>query len=63
MGSAAKHPKKNNFKPKIIKIMKNFIKLLTVAAMLFAIGCSDKYDDTPLKNRVDDLENRVAALE
>lgn len=53
---------KNNFKPKIIKIMKNLIKLLTVAAMLFAVGCQ-KYNDTPLKNRVGELENRVTALE
>ena len=42
--------------------MKNFIKLLTVAATLFAVGCQ-KYNDTPLKNRVGELENRVAALE
>ena len=42
--------------------MKNLIKLLTVAAMLFAVGCQ-KYNDTPLKNRVGELENRVTALE
>ncbi len=42
--------------------MKKFIKLLTVAATLFAVGCQ-KYNDTPLKNRVGELENRVAALE
>lgn len=42
--------------------MRNLIKLLTVAAMLFAVGCQ-KYNDTPLKNRVGELENRVTALE
>lgn len=30
--------------------------------MLFAVGCQ-KYNDTPLKNRVGELENRVATLE
>ena len=30
--------------------------------MLFAVGCQ-KYNDTPLKNRVGELENRVTALE
>ena len=42
--------------------MKNLIRLLTIAAMLFVAGCQ-KYNDTPLKNRVGELENRVAALE
>lgn len=42
--------------------MKKFIKLLTVAATLFAVGCQ-KYNDTPLKNRVGELENRITALE
>ena len=36
---------------------------ILVAAMLFASGCSDKYDDSALTGRVDDLENRVKTLE
>ena len=31
--------------------------------MLFASGCSDKYDDSALTGRVDNLENRVKTLE
>ena len=31
--------------------------------MLLASGCSDKYDDSALTGRVDDLENRVKTLE
>lgn len=31
--------------------------------MLFASGCSDKYDDSALTGRVDDLESRVEKLE
>ena len=42
--------------------MKNFICFLCAAAMLVASGCK-KYDDTDLKNRVWNLENRVAKLE
>ena len=36
---------------------------ILVAAMLFASGCSDKYDDSALTGRVDDLESRVEKLE
>lgn len=42
--------------------MKQFITLFTVMTLLLASGCS-KYDDSVLKGRVDDLENRVAKLE
>lgn len=33
------------------------------AIMLFAVGCSESYDDSALVGRVDSLENRVAKLE
>ena len=36
---------------------------ILVAAMLFASGCSDEYDDSALTGRVDNLENRVKTLE
>lgn len=42
--------------------MKKLLNLVAVAAILFAGSCQ-KYNDMPLKNRVDDLENRVAVLE
>lgn len=45
-----------------IHIMKKLFFIL-VAAMLFASGCSDEYDDSALTGRVDDLENRVKTLE
>ena len=45
-----------------IYIMKKLFFIL-VAAMLFASGCSDKYDDSALTGRVDDLESRVEKLE
>ena len=30
---------------------------------LLLFGCSDKYDDSALRNDLNDLENRVAKLE
>lgn len=42
--------------------MNKFITLFTIMTLLLASGCS-KYDDSALKGRVDDLENRVAELE
>lgn len=34
-----------------------------LVCVLLGAGCSDSYDDGPLKGRVDELENRVAKLE
>ena len=42
--------------------MKRFIGLLTAATILFAAGC-EQYDDSPLQERVGDLEQRVTKLE
>ncbi len=41
--------------------MKNLLTLLLCGLLLF--GCSDKYDDSALRNDLNDLENRVAKLE
>ena len=41
--------------------MKNLLSLLMCGLLLF--GCSDKYDDSALRNDLNDLENRVAKLE
>lgn len=43
--------------------MKKIFTLFVAAALSFAVGCSDEYDDAALSGRVDDLENRVSALE
>ncbi len=43
--------------------MKKLFILFATAAMLFAGGCSEEYDDSALNGRVDNLENRVAKLE
>ncbi|MDE6108960.1 MAG: DUF4988 domain-containing protein, partial [Muribaculaceae bacterium] len=40
---------------------KLFFSLCAVA--ILALGACDKYDDGPLTNRVDNLEQRVSALE
>ena len=42
-------------------IMKKLLSLLMCGLLLF--GCSDKYDDSTLRNDLSDLENRVAKLE
>lgn len=41
--------------------MKHYVGLLLVAAMMF--GCGDDYDDTALKNDLNDLKSRVEKLE
>ena len=41
--------------------MKKLLSLLMCGLLLF--GCSDKYDDSSLRNDLNDLENRVAKLE
>ena len=41
--------------------MKNLLTLLLCGLLLF--GCSDKYDDSALRNDLNDLEKRVAKLE
>lgn len=38
-------------------------KLFLFALMAFAIGCSDEYDDSALRNDLNNLANRVAKLE
>ena len=42
--------------------MRKLFILFATAAMMFASSCR-KYDDTPLQDRVGNLENRVAKLE
>ena len=42
--------------------MKNFIYSLCAVALLTLSGC-DKYDDGPLSDRIENLENRVKSLE
>ncbi|MBP3419018.1 MAG: hypothetical protein J6K74_00300, partial [Marinifilaceae bacterium] len=45
-------------------IMKRLLTLLTSLVLLFATSCSEEvYDDSVLTDRVDDLEQRVDALE
>lgn len=41
--------------------MKNLLFLLLCSLLLF--GCSDKYDDSALRNDLDNLENRIAKVE
>ncbi len=41
--------------------MKSLLSLLLCSLLLF--GCSDKYDDSALRNDLNDLENRVEKLE
>lgn len=43
--------------------MKKSILYFLTAIMLFAVSCSESYDDSALVGRVDNLENRVAKLE
>ena len=43
------------------KNMKKLLSLLVCGLLLF--GCSDKYDDSALRNDLNDLENRVTKLE
>ena len=42
-------------------IMQKLLPLLMCVLLL--LGCSDKYDDSALRNDLNDLENRVAKLE
>lgn len=41
--------------------MKKLLSLLVCGLLLF--GCGDKYDDSALRNDLNDLENRVTKLE
>lgn len=41
--------------------MKNLLSLLLCSLLLF--GCSDKYDDSALRNDLDNLEDRIAKVE
>ena len=41
--------------------MKKLLSLLMCGLLLF--GCGDKYDDSALRNDLNDLENRVTKLE
>ena len=41
--------------------MKKLLSLVFCGLLLF--GCSDKYDDSALRNDLNDLENRVTKLE
>lgn len=41
--------------------MKNLLSLLMCGLLL--LGCSDKYDDSALRNDLNDLKSRVAKLE
>ena len=43
--------------------MKKLWSMLAILAALFIVSCGDDYDDTAIKNQVNDLENRVANLE
>ena len=43
--------------------MKKSLLYFLTAIMLFAVSCSESYDDSALVGRVDNLENRVAKLE
>lgn len=43
--------------------MRKSIFCIFTAMMLFAVSCSESYDDSALVGRVDNLENRVAKLE
>ena len=43
--------------------MKKLITSLISATMLFAVSCSESYDDSALVGRVNSLENRIAKLE
>ena len=44
-----------------MQLMKKLLSLLMCGLLLF--GCGDKYDDSALRNDLNDLENRVAKLE
>lgn len=51
-------------KKHLIQILTIYEKLLSlVFCGLLLFGCSDKYDDSALRNDLNDLENRVAKLE
>ena len=43
--------------------MKHLLRLWIVVTLIFAVGCSENYDDSELTNRVDNLESRVTKLE
>lgn len=43
--------------------MKKLWSMLAILAALFIVSCGDDYDDTAIKNQINDLENRVANLE
>jgi len=43
--------------------MKKLFALFAAAAALFAGSCGDTYDDSVIKDRLDDLENRIEKLE
>lgn len=43
--------------------MKKLWSMLAILAALFIVSCSDDYDDTAIKNQINDLENRVTSLE
>lgn len=56
---------------RIVRFEKHLIQILTIYEKLLSLvfcglllfGCSDKYDDSALRNDLNDLENRVAKLE
>ena len=43
--------------------MKRLFMLVAAAVMLFASGCVTKYDDTPIWNEIDSINNRIEELE
>lgn len=43
--------------------MKKLWSMFAILAALFIVSCSDDYDDTAIKNQINDLENRVTSLE
>lgn len=43
--------------------MKKLLSITAIVVAIFLVGCSDKYDDSALVGRVDNLEDRVAKLE
>ena len=44
--------------------MKNFIRMALVAmSVVFAVASCDKYDDTELRNAINELKSKVEALE
>ena len=43
--------------------MKKLMIFATAVAMLFAAGCATEYDDTPLWNEIDSINDRIDDLE